>query len=223
MTWFGFYARPYYKPLAQLFYSLLANRNQAFLPTLSMNSDVAFLQKQLTHLQVAQLADAQSAAIQHFYDGDIPHALSFAFVDNLLYVVYLLNAQHLGQVFSYLRILQQLRRIGFYFLLQYEEPVERTNATQYAGHTTWLNTQFLKGTRELIQLFQRDTTEVNTQISIIVQQLLQIPDIGIQRIARIGPLQSEILHITPQNLRGYSACICELITQNFVVYIKFIQ
>ena len=65
--------------------------------------------------------------------------------------------------------------------------------------------------------------EVYPRIGIIVQQFLQVPHISIQGITGVGTLQTQILHITPQNLRADSSCICELITQNFVVYIKFIQ
>ncbi len=192
---------PDHKPLAQLLYGLLAYGDKALLAPLAVNTDIALLEEELAHLEVTELADAQAAAVEHLYDGIVAHALRLALVYSLLDGVYLLNAEHLGQVLAYLGILEQLGGVGLYLLLQDQKTIERTHAAEDAGHTARLDAQILKGAREMVQLLEGDMAEVDTHIGIVVKELLQIAHIGIQRVARVGPLEPEILHITPQYLR----------------------
>ena len=197
----GLDRHPDNEPLAEFCHSLFANGDKALLASLAMNADIALLEEELAHLKVTELADTQAAAVEHLDDGIIAHALRLALVDSLLDGIYLWNAQHLGQVLAYLRVLEQLGGIGLYLLLQDQEAIEGAHTAEDAGHTARLDTQVLKGSREMVQLFERDMAEVDAKVGIVVQELLQVAHIGIQGVARVGALETEILHITPQNLR----------------------
>ena len=196
------------KPLPQLLDGILADGNQSFLPPLTMNADITLFEIEFAQLQVDQLADSQPTTEQYFYDGEVANAFRFAQVYRSFYRVDFRQTQHFRQVFAYLRTLEQLGRIGLDLFLDGQETVERTDSTQDSSHRSRSHTKLLQSLRELVQLLERDLPKVDALVRIVVEELLQVLEIGIESVRSIGTLQSQILEVTANNGVTNGAGIC---------------
>lgn len=188
------------EPFPQPLDGLFTDGHQAVLASLSVHTDVTFFKEQFADLQFAELADAQAATVEHLDDGPVANALGLAAVDDAHDGFYLSQREHFGQVLADLRTLQQLRGVGLQFALQHQEAVERPDTAQDASNAAGLHTQVGQRGGKVIQLLQRHLAEVDALVCIVVEQLLEILQVGIQRVVRIGTLKSQVLHVFAQNL-----------------------
>ena len=186
---------PHNEPVAQLLYGVLPDGDKSLFPSLAVYADVTLFEVEFAQLQVHQFADAKSATEQHFDDGEVAYAFRFAQVDGLFYRIDFGQAQHFGQMFAYLRTLQQLGGVGLDLFFEGQEAVERTHATQDASHRAGSHAKLLQSLCELVQLLERDVSEVDALVGIVVQQLLQVFQISIERVRSVRPLQPQILEV----------------------------
>ena len=94
------------------------NRDQTLFAPFPLHLDKAFVQIEIRQLEVAELGNTQSAAVQCFQNG--PVALSFpaAAVNASDQPVNFFHRQNVGQMTACLRRFQQLTRILLYVVLQ---------------------------------------------------------------------------------------------------------
>lgn len=196
------------EPLPQLLDGVLADGNQSFLPSLTMNSDVSLFEIEFAQLQVHQLADSEATTEQDFYDGEVANAFRFAQVYRSFYRIDFRQAQHFRQVFAYFRTLEQLCRVGLDLFLDSQETVERTDSTQDSSHGARSHTKLLQRLRELVQLLERDLAEIDALVRIVVEELLEVLEIGVERVRGVRTLEPQILEVTADNGVANRASIC---------------
>lgn len=196
------------EPLPQLLDGVLADGNQSFLPSLAMNSDVSLFKVEFAQLQIHQLADSEAATEQDFYDGEVADAFRFAQVYRSFYRIDFRQAQHFGQVFADFRTLEQLGGIGLNLFLDGQETVERTDSTQDSSHGARSHTKLLQSLRELVQLLECDLAEVDALVRIVVEELLEVLEIGVERVRGVRTLEPQILEVTADNGVANRASIC---------------
>ena len=88
-------------------------------------------------------------------------------------------------MFADARALQQFCGIAAHLFLNQQETIEGTYAAQDSGNAAGLDAEVKERSGKLVELLQRDMTEVDAHVGIIVQQLLQVPFVCIQRVLRV--------------------------------------
>ena len=196
------------EPLPQLLDGVLADGNQPFLPSLAMNSDVSLFEIEFAQLQIHQLADSEATTEQDFYDGEVADAFRFAQVYRGFYRVDFRQTQHFRQVFAYFRTLEQLCGVGLDLFLDSQETVERTDSAQDSSYGTRSHAKLLQRLRELVQLLKRDLAEVDALVRIVVEELLEVLEIGVEGVRSVRTLEPQILEVTANNGVANRASIC---------------
>ena len=109
------------------------------------------------------------------------------------------------------RALEQLGRIGFDLFLDGQESIERAHAAQDASHRTRPYAKLLQSLREVVQLLERDLAKVDALVRKVVQELLQVLEIGIEGVRGVRPLQPQVLEVAAQDGVAYSVGIRQFV------------
>ena len=161
--------------------------------------DVTVLEEEVGKAQVAEFRDAQSAGIEEFDDGMVAHSLVATLVNNLLDAVYLLQTKHIGQILTPIGTGKEFRGVVLNLFLQKQETVERAYPCQHAGDALGRDTAFVELGDELVELGEGDLPEVDGLLNVVVEQFLQVAQVGIEGVGREGFLEPEVLCVAAQD------------------------
>ena len=176
-----------------------------------MNADVSLFEIELAQFQVDEFADAKAATEQDFDDGEVAYAFGFAEVYRRLYRIDFGQTQHFGQVFADFRTLKQLGRVGLNLFFESQKTVERPHSTQDASYGTRSYAKLLQSLREVIKLLECDLAEIDALVRIVVEELLQVFEIGIERVRGVRPLQPQVLEVAAKDGVAYNVSIRQFV------------
>ncbi len=195
MTRFDTYLFTLLKPLPDAVYGHLGDGYQTVLVALAMHTDVPLVKIEIADQEVTEFADTQTATVECLDDGMIALGLAHLRINSGNDGIHLLRREHIGQVLANLGSSQEFGGVGLYLALQGEKTIETTHSAEDTCQRTRCHTEVDNLRGKLIQLFQRDLPEINALIAQIVDEFLQVADIGIQRVAGIATLETQILDI----------------------------
>ena len=170
------------------------------LAALALDADELFVEVEVAQPQVAQLADAQAAAVEGLDDGAVALSFGLVHVHGVDDAVNFLHRQHFGQVEADFRAFQQLGGVGLQIIRQDQEVVERLHAGQDARLRAGVDADVVQARAEALQVVQADVQEVDALHAQEVQQLLQVALVGVHGVGREGLLQLQPLHVFLDNL-----------------------
>ena len=211
---------PHHEPFPQAVDGLRANGHQPFLAALPHHPDETLLQMQARDEQPAQFADAQATTIENLQDGQVAHALGLAQVYSRLDALYLLQRKHRGQMFPYLRTLQQFRRVGVYLFFQQQKPVERPHAAEHPCRASGCDAAVAELARKEVQLLQCHTSEVDALVCIEVDELLQVLHVCIQGVLGVGTLHLEVHNIASDDVFIHNSAVGYLIFHKLLLSLQ---
>ena len=204
-----------HKPPAKFLDGFPADWNKTLLASFPMHAYETFFEKEVADFQVAKLAHSQAAAIEHLDDGTVALPLWLTHVDHSLYAVYFLQAQHFWQMLSDLWTLEQFCRVGGNLLFQSEEAVKGAHSAQDASCASRRHSQVSQRACKMVQLLQGYLPVIDAFVGIIVEQLLQVFDVCIQRVVCVRTFQSEVLDIASKYTFLHNSGIIYLEFHNF--------
>ena len=129
----------------------------------------------------------------------VAHPLVATLVDDLLDAVYLLQTKHFGQILTPIGTGKEFRGIVFYLLFQQQETVERAHPCQHAGDALGRDAALVELGDELVELGEGDLPEVDGLLNVVVEQFLQVAQVGVEGIGREGFLEPEVLCVAAQD------------------------
>ena len=119
-------------------------------------------------------------------------ALPLRQVDAGLQGVDLGGGQHLGEVVSQHGRLQQFCGVVVTIAVQLQETIERAHTTEYATLRTGMDADVVQSCGKVLQVFQLHIQGTLALLGQVVQQLLQVAHIGVQRVRRVSALQLQV-------------------------------
>ena len=150
-----------HEPIVDFLDGAAGDGYQALLAAFALDADELLVEVEVAEAQVAQLADAQAAAVQRLNDGAVALSLGLVHVHGVDDAVYLLHGQYLGQVEADFRAFQQFGGVGLQVVRQHQEVVERLDAGQDACLRAGMDADVVQARAEALQVVQPYVQEVD--------------------------------------------------------------
>ena len=169
--------------------------NETLLASLPLNADEAFVEEHVAELEVAELRHAEAAAVERLDDGSVAETFLAGNVDGIDDFIYLLDAEHLGQLLADLGRLEQLGGVGLDAVVEDEVGVERADAGEDARLRAGVDADVVERRGEGLQVGEGGIERALALVGEEAEELLHVAHIGVEGVRRERFLEDEVLPV----------------------------
>lgn len=191
------------KPKVQFADCPVGDGHKPFLVAFAQHAYELFGKKEVGKFQMGEFGDTQSAREKHLDDGPVAVTLAHGEVYARFQSVHFFGGEIFGQVLWEEWRLQKFGGVYLQIAVCDEETVECTHAAEDACLRLCTYAVLVYGGCKVLQVFEFHLQWCHVSATEVVEEPVEVVEIGLQRIGRVTALQFQVSGVTPDDGREF--------------------